>query len=96
MGWTMNRSELEFCMVCGNPNPPDRPICECGGRDFIFGNNFTYENKKAICNCGNDEFEQFFHCDHDPYHTTNYKCTKCGNVIATQTYYKSSYFDEGD
>lgn len=50
------KSELEYCMVCGNPNPPDREICECGGRNFVYGNNFKYENKKVVCDCGNDQF----------------------------------------
>ena len=26
----MQDEQIEFCMVCGNPNPPDREICECG------------------------------------------------------------------
>jgi hypothetical protein len=96
MNWAMNGSELEFCMVCGNPNPPDRAICTCGGRDFVFGNNFTYENKKVVCNCGNDEFEKYFHMNTNPYYTTNYRCAKCRNLIATQTYYKSPYLDDCD
>lgn len=48
---TSIKSTLEFCMVCGNPNPPKKAICECGGRDFIYGDDFTYENKKVVCGC---------------------------------------------
>lgn len=87
-------TELEFCMVCGDPNPPDNPICKCGGRDFVFGDNFTYENKKVICNCSNDKFVTTFHMNSNPYYTTNYKCTKCNNIIGTQTYYESPYLEE--
>ena len=87
------KSELEYCMVCGNPNPPDREICECGGRNFVYGNNFTYENKKAVCDCGNDQFQMTFHMNANPIYTKNYKCMKCGNVIGVQTYYKSEYYD---
>jgi hypothetical protein len=86
------KSELEFCMVCGNLNPPDRAICECGGRNFVFGDNFTYENKKVVCGCGNEEFTMTFHMNSNPIYTKNYKCVKCGNVIGVQTYYESPYY----
>lgn len=86
------KSELEYCMVCGNPNPQDRAICACGGRNFIFGNNFTYENKEVVCGCGNKEFTMFFHMNANPIYTKNYKCAKCGNVIGVQTYYESPYY----
>jgi len=33
-------------MKCGNINPQDREICGCGGRNFVYGNKFTYEDKK--------------------------------------------------
>jgi hypothetical protein len=52
--------EKEYCMKCGQENPQDQAICKCGGRNFIFGNKFTYENKKATCNCGNDKFTMSF------------------------------------
>jgi hypothetical protein len=87
----MTKTELEFCMACGNPNPQDQAICECGGRNFVFGNNFTYEDKEVKCSCGNDQFRMTFHMNADPIYTKNYKCTKCGNVIGIQTYYKSPY-----
>lgn len=45
---SMIKTEKEYCMKCGNLNPQDREICECGGRNFVFGNNFTYENKKVV------------------------------------------------
>jgi len=85
--------EKEYCMVCGNINPQDREICKCGGRNFIYGNNFTYINKKVICNCGSDQFQMTFHINMNPIYTKNYKCNECGNVIGMQTYYKSPYMD---
>ncbi len=89
----MLKSTLEYCMVCGNPNPQDRAICECGGRNFVFGNNFTYENKELICNCGGKGFVLSFHMNSSPIHTKNYKCVMCGNIIGIQTYYRSPYDD---
>jgi len=87
------KSELEYCMICGNSNPPDKPICECGGRNFIFGNDFTYIDKEVTCGCGNNQFQMTFHMNSNPIYTKNYRCIKCGNVIGIQTYYKSPYLD---
>jgi hypothetical protein len=87
------KSELEYCMVCGNPNPQDQPICECGGQNFIFGNDFTYENKELVCNCGCKGFMLSFHMNMSPIHTKNYKCVGCGNIVGIQTYHKSPYTD---
>ena len=80
-------------MICGNPNPQDQPICACGGRNFIFGENFTYENKELVCSCGCKGFMLSFTMNANPIHTKNYKCVECGNVIGMQTYYKSPYTD---
>jgi hypothetical protein len=88
------KSELEFCMVCGNPNPPDRAICECGGRNFVFGNDFTYENKKVVCNCGNIEFRMSTHMDFAKFANTTYICTKCGNPMATQIARRDGWMDD--
>lgn len=85
--------QKEYCLVCGKPNPPERAICDCGGRNFIYGRNFKYEDKKAICDCGCSDFAMTIHIDGKEYHTTNYVCKKCGNVIGTQTYCKNEYLD---
>jgi hypothetical protein len=88
----LTNSEVEFCMKCGNPNTPDREICECGGRNFVFGNDFIYKNKKVVCNCGNDKFEKISHVNMPPFYNATYKCSKCRNIVATQIYYESPYF----
>ena len=90
----MQDEEIEFCMVCGEPNPPDREICECGGRNFVYGRNFTYSKEDGvICDCGSKEFQMTFHMNSNPIYTKNYKCVKCGNLIGVQTYYESPYMD---
>ena len=86
--------EHEYCLKCGNENPQDRAICECGGRNFIFGDNFTFENGKAICKCGNDQFKMIAHINMSPIYNKTYKCINCGKTFGMQTYYKSEY--EGD
>lgn len=86
--------ELEYCMICGKLNPPDRPVCKCGGEDFVFGNNFSYENKKVICNCGNDQFKMSTHMDFSNYSNTTYVCTKCSNAVATQIHRKDDWMSD--
>ena len=90
----IKESKLEYCRKCGNPNPQDRGICECGGRNFIYGDNFSCINKKVICNCGNDKFTMTFHMNMNPIYIKNYKCEKCGNIIATQSYYENPYMEK--
>ena len=89
----MIKTELEYCMKCGNENPQDREICECGGRNFVFGNKFKYINKKVVCDCGNDKFQMTMHFNMSPIYTRNYKCSGCGNIIGMQTYCENTFED---
>lgn len=83
--------EKEFCMKCGKENPQDREICECGGRNFVFGDSFQYIDGKVICNCGNDKFKMITHINMNPIYNKTYRCSKCGNHIGVQIYYESPY-----
>lgn len=77
----------EYCMKCGNENLQDSEICDCEGRNFVFGSNFTYTKEDGvICNCGNRKFEMTSHINMSPIYNKAYKCGKCGNVIGVQTY----------
>lgn len=84
--------EKEYCMTCGRENPQDREICECGGRNFVFGDNFHYHKKKGVtCGCGNNQFQMISHVNMNPIYNKTYRCVQCDNVIGVQTYYKSPY-----
>ena len=84
--------EKEYCMKCGNENPQDRDICDCGGRDFVFGNSFTYTLENGvICNCGNKKFKMTFHMNRNPIYDETYMCQACNNRIGIQTYCESQY-----
>lgn len=89
---TTKTTEKEYCMICGNENSPDKEICECGGQNFVFGNKFSYVNKKVICNCGSDQFKMISHVNMNPIYNKTYQC-ECGNIIGIQTYYESPYYD---
>lgn len=83
--------EKEYCMSCGEDNPSDREICECGGRNFIFGKNFSLKDKKAVCNCSCDTFELVLSINRSPFHDKTYKCNKCDNTIGVQVYAENEY-----
>lgn len=86
----ITKTEIEYCMDCGKENPQDREICECGGRSFIYGNNFTYTKENGIvCNCGNNEFKFLSHLNMTPFHEYVYLCDKCKNKIGRQTFSES-------
>ena len=77
-------AELEYCMLCGKANPPDREICECGNKGFILGSKFTIENNKVVCDCGSDEFMLKLRINRDLIYDKTYECHKCGNLIGIQ------------
>lgn len=82
--------EKVYCMVCGNENPQNREACECEGRNFVFGDNFTYsKDKGVICGCGSNQFQMTSYINMNPIYNKTYRCIKCGNVIGIQTYYES-------
>ena len=83
--------EKEYCMVCGNENPQDQKTCACGGREFVFGNNFSFNNKKVTCKCGNDKFNMIFHLNRNPIYDYTYQCSNCKNTIGMQSYYEGYY-----
>ena len=82
----------EYCMECGTEIKDERDECICGSKNFIFGNHFTFEKKKAVCGCGSDDFKKTFRMNCNPRYTTNYVCTKCSNKIGTEVYYESQYY----
>ncbi len=84
--------EKEYCMVCGNENPQDREVCQCGGRNFVFGSNFEYSKEQGVvCQCGSKEFKMVSHFNMNPIYNKTYRCNTCGNGIGVQTYYESPY-----
>lgn len=83
--------EKEYCMSCGKENPQDRAVCECGGRNFVFGDNFNLINNTIICGCGSDKFKMVSHVNMNPIHNKTYRCVKCNNTIGIQTYAENPY-----
>lgn len=88
----VKKSTIEYCMKCGNENPQDREVCSCGGRNFVYGDNFNYNIADGItCSCGNNKFQMLTHFNMSPIYEKTYKCSKCGNLIGVQTYCESYY-----
>ena len=78
----------EFCLSCFKENPQDREICECGGRNFVFGDHIKLVDKQVVCDCGSTEFKMTFHMNCSPIYDKTYKC-ECGKCFGMQTYHKS-------
>lgn len=83
--------EVEFCLKCKQQNPPDRPVCSCGGRNFVFGNNISLADNTVVCRCGSSEFELGVHIDYIHLGEYKYRCTHCGNIVGTQIYKGDEY-----
>jgi mRNA-degrading endonuclease HigB of HigAB toxin-antitoxin module len=82
----IKNTKKEYCVKCGNKNVQNKEICDCGSKNFIFGNKFSYKDKKIICDCGSNEFQMIFHCNRDSIHNQTYECVKCKNIINYQCY----------
>ena len=76
--------EKEYCMECLKENPPEREICECGGRNFTWGDDISIVDKKVTCKCGSNTFEKSFHIDFVDFSNTTYVCSACGNAVGVQ------------
>lgn len=87
----MKHYKHEFCMSCHEENPQDQPICKCGGRNFVFGDNISIVDKKVQCDCGSQKFNMAFHISGSPIFNTTYKCNECGKCFGMQTYLEDEY-----
>jgi hypothetical protein len=83
--------EHSYCMKCSTEVSQEQEVCECGSKSFVFGNAFTYEDKKVRCACGNDRFEMVMHINRSPYYNKTYRCGDCGNAIGVQRYVPNPY-----
>lgn len=79
----MNKS---YCLKCKKEVSEDTKECECGNKSFIYGAKFHLDEVGVVCDCGNNKFNSNMHIDYKDKSATNYKCTKCGNPIGTETY----------
>lgn len=80
--------EFEYCMTCGDATDQQQTECRCGSRNFIFGDKFTYENKKLKCSCGSTNYRMTFHLNRSPIFNSTHKCTECNATVGMQTYYE--------
>jgi hypothetical protein len=77
----------EFCLSCFKENPQDREICECGGRNFVFGDYINIVDNQLVCDCGGKESRMVMHVNMSPIYNKSYACSGCGRGFGVQTYY---------
>lgn len=77
-----------YCLSCKEEVSQDTEKCECGGQYFVFGNDFSFNDKGVVCDCGSDEFNTIMHMDYTDKAVNNFVCVKCNNRIGTE-YYRS-------
>ncbi|WP_142415447.1 hypothetical protein [Hathewaya massiliensis] len=75
-----------YCMRCKKEVSETTIECECGGRFFVYGDNFHLGEKGVVCDCGSDKFKSGAHIDCTDKAINNYICTNCGNLIGTESY----------
>ena len=80
--------KTEYCMDCKSDHSDKQKeeICECGGRNFIFGDTVVLEDGKFKCSCGSDEFRLIARVNMNPVYNGTYMCSKCGAIVVKQLY----------
>ena len=84
----MNEEEYimkkSYCKKCRKEVGAKTKVCSCGHRTFIYGENFSLDEKGPICVCGNKFFRLGIHMNYTDKSVYNYSCTECDNVIGIE------------
>ena len=82
-----------FCMDCGKDltGIENMEQCECGSKNFIYGNTVVKTEKGFACECGFEQMEEVAHINMAPKYITTYQCCGCNSSISTEVYYESPY-----
>lgn len=89
-------SEVVQRVYCTNCNRElteveDLTVCDCGSRDFMYGNTLVLNDGKLMCECGSEMMEMVAHMNMSPKFIKTYRCCCCGATISTEIYYESQY-----
>lgn len=95
-GWKgkgMDMKQKVYCMKCGKDltGIENMEQCECGSKDFIYGETVVKTEKGFACKCGSEQMEKCVHINMNPKYITTYKCCGCGARISTEVYYESPF-----
>ena len=87
--------EKIFCMECKKELTSEKiEQCECGSKNFIFGNVVVTDKGFACARCGSTKFRRAGHMMKNPYYLNEFECCDCGAYMATEIYYESPYLDD--
>lgn len=83
-----------FCMACKKDlsDVEHMEMCECGSKNFIYGNTVTSTEYGFGCSCGCSKFKMVAHINMNPKYISTYECIECGETISTEVYYESPYY----
>ena len=73
-----------YCRKCRKEVTAKTKICSCGNRTFIYGKNFSIDEKGLECVCGNRIFKLAIHMNYTDKTVYNYSCIRCNNVIGAE------------
>lgn len=89
----MNKQKV-FCMKCKKDLSDIENLkeCECGSKDFVYGDTVIKKEKGFGCSCGATQMKNVAHINMNPTYISTYECSGCGAKISTETYYESLYY----
>lgn len=77
-----------YCMKCKKEVDENVTKCECNSVSFVYGDDFHFEDKDVVCDCGSKNFKSSIHMDYSDRGVNNYICSSCSNPIGVETYRK--------
>jgi hypothetical protein len=84
-----------FCMECKkdlSDKTEKFDECECGSKNFIYGNTVEKTEQGFACSCGCSQFRMIAHVNMNPRYIKTFSCDKCSASVSTETYYESPYY----
>jgi DNA-directed RNA polymerase subunit RPC12/RpoP len=89
----INKYKHEYCMECGKDHSDklSEEVCECGSRNFIYGDSLVKTDKGYDCGCNNPMLEVKLRVCGSPLSNVTYVCKNCGAQIGQQIYYENPY-----
>lgn len=87
-----------FCKECKMCLTDIDPLeeCECGSRNFIYGDTLVKVGEEIRCNCGATQMNKVAHYNLNPRYISIHKCCGCDATICTEVYYESPYYSYED
>lgn len=82
----MESKQRVFCSDCfaDLSDVENLEVCECGSKNFIYGETLVSKDGVLQCECGNNRMRNVVHMDFTDRFVNTYRCVGCGAAISVE------------